>query len=62
MDGHDSVWHSARAAEYKEEIDEQAKKLKKDEKAAFFETVDHARYSEVNEELFEQILTTFGKA
>lgn len=61
-DGHDSVWHSSRAAEYKEEIDAQAKKLKKDEKVAFFEKIDHARYSEVNEELFEQILTAFDKS
>lgn len=61
-DGHDSVWHSFRAAEYKEEIDEQAKKMNKDEKAALFEKIDHAQYSEVNEELFEQILTTFEKA
>ena len=56
------MWHSTRAAEYKEEIDAQAKKLNDEEKAAFFEKVDHALYSEVNEELFEQILTTFEKA
>lgn len=61
-DGHDSVWHSFRAAEYKEEIDAQAKKMNKDEKVAFFEKIDHAKYSEVNQELFEQILTTFEKS
>ncbi|MDE6411902.1 MAG: alpha/beta hydrolase [Clostridia bacterium] len=61
-DGHDSVWHSSRAAEYKEEIDAQAKELKKDERAAFFEKIDHALYSEVNEELFQEILTAFEKS
>lgn len=58
-DGHDSVWHSFRAAEYKKEIDTLAKRLKEEEKVAFFEKIDHAQYSEVNGELFTQILTTF---
>lgn len=61
-DGHDSVWHSFRAAEYKKEIDAQAKKLKGEEKRLFFEKIDHEQYSEVNEELLEQILATFERA
>lgn len=61
-DGHDSIWHSFRAAQYKKEVDDKLAELRTEEQKAYLQTVDHALYSEVNEELFEQILNLFRHA
>lgn len=64
--GHDTVWHSAAACEYRANLDPQIKAVKKsktmsyEEKVAFFEGIDHRLYSEVNKELFEKIVQTFN--
>ena len=62
-DGHDSVWHSFRAEEYRREVDEKAKEMDDEaQRREFFATVDHERYSEVNDALFEGIITAFERA
>ena len=63
--GHDNVWHSERSAQYRSDLEGEIKRVKKDktmsyeEKAAFFEGIDHRLYSEINEELFEKIIKMF---
>lgn len=63
--GHDTVWHSEASARYRSELEAEIKSVKKsktmtyEEKAAFFNGIDHRLYSEVNAELFEKIVTMF---
>ena len=63
--GHDTVWHSVASAQYQASLESEIKSLKKDkaksreEKAAFFEKIDHRLYSEVNQELFDKIVKMF---
>ena len=66
---HNNIWHSVRAANYQKEVESQLKKLQiekggkltDDEKREFYKSVDHTLYSEVNEELMEQIVAMFDK-
>ena len=66
---HDNIWHSVRSAVYQQEVESQLKKLQKekgekltdDEKREFYKSVDHALYSEVNEELMQQIVAMFDQ-
>ena len=63
--GHDTVWHSKASAQYRREMDGKIKAVKKDkdmpyeEKVAFFDTIDHRLYSEVNAELMKKIVKRF---
>lgn len=65
--GHNGIWHSVEAESYVKSVEAERKELEKDGKltdmqlAAFYETVDHRRYSEVNPELIELIFKTFEK-
>ncbi len=67
---HNNIWHSPDAALYQMEVESELKllaiekggELTDDEKRAFYETVDHRRYSAVNEDLMSLILDTFDKA
>ncbi|MBO5224624.1 MAG: alpha/beta fold hydrolase [Clostridia bacterium] len=64
---HNNIWHSDRSALYQQEVAsklrllriQKGKDLTYDEKADFYKTVDHALYSEVNEELMDLIVSTF---
>ncbi|MCH5351734.1 MAG: alpha/beta fold hydrolase [Clostridiales bacterium] len=66
--GHDTVWHSVASAEYQAELEKTIKAVKKnksmsyDEKVAYFNTIDHRLYSEVNGELFDKIVAMFDRA
>ena len=63
--GHRSIWHSKASTEYRSRLDPEIKSIKKnktkpyEEKAAFFEGIDHRLYSEVNTELFKKIVKMF---
>ena len=65
-----SVWRSAKAVSYQDQVKKELDKLKKakgkewthDDEAAFCAGIDHDLYSAVNEELFEKALSTFEKA
>ncbi len=67
---HTGIWHSAAAEEYVHTVaaqlqqleSEQGRALTAEELTAFYETVDHRLYSEVNPELMQLILETFEKA
>ena len=67
---HDNIWHSVEAAAYQSEVASGLKLLKKqkgdkmtrEEIAAYYNTVDHAKYSAVNKELFEEIIKLFDGA
>ena len=67
---HNNIWHSARAAAYQKEVESRLKKLQlekgdkltTEEKREFYKSVDHALYSEVNEELMEEIIDLFEQA
>ena len=67
---HDNIWHSVEAAAYQSEVASGLKLLKKqkgdkmtrEEIAAYSNTVDHAKYSAVNKELFEEIIKLFDGA
>lgn len=63
---HTGIWHSIKSGEYQNQVKAEYKALEKakgeltyEEKAAFYATVDHALYSEVNEELMRQIVQMF---
>lgn len=64
---HTGIWHSADALAYQEEVKNQlqlletqkGEKLTEEEKADFYKTVDHARYSAVNQELMKKIVKMF---
>ena len=68
--GHDSIWHSKRSAEYKEEINAklaEIKKIKDDKEREtamkeLTESVDNDLYSEVNEELMSNIVRMYNDA
>lgn len=67
--GHNTILHSKRAVAYQEKVKADLKALKKEkdrnltkeELVAFCEGVDHALYSEVNEELMGEIVSMFNK-
>jgi hypothetical protein len=67
---HNNIWHSVESAVYQDVVKSKLKlleiekgaKLTYEEKVAFYKTVDHELYSQVNEELFKIILDTFDKA
>jgi len=64
---HTSLWHSLRSIAYMKEIESELKllamkkgaELTDDERRAFYKTVDHRLFSEVNEQLMHQILHIF---
>ena len=66
---HDNIWHSKESAAYQLEVAselalleiQKGKALTDEEKAAFYKTVDHRLYSEVNEELFGEVLRMFNR-
>lgn len=66
--GHDSIWHSTDAMQYQKWVKAQFKELNREEEmtyeeqAAFYSTVDHDRYSAINEELFSTIVRMFDEA
>lgn len=67
---HDDIWHSVDSVAYRAEIQSELKlmainkgsSLTDDERREFYKTVDHKRYSAVNEELMELIIKTFDNA
>ena len=67
---HDTIWRSAKAVDYQEQVKKELEALKKakgkewtkDDEAAFVAGVDHALYSAVNTDLFEKAVETFEKA
>ena len=62
-DGHDSVWHSARSAAYRIEVDKAAAKIKDyKEKVEFYKTVDNRLYSEINYELLDRIIAMYNNS
>lgn len=66
---HTGIWHSEDAEEYAAQVqtaleqaeEEKGEELTYEEKVAFYQTIDHHRYSAVNEELFQEIFQTFEK-
>ena len=63
LSGHSTIWHSEEAVAYQQEVKKHLKSLSdKAEKQAYVATVDHRLYSEINEELFDKILTMFKTA
>ena len=68
--GHNTILHSPRAVAYQEKVGKDLKRLKKEygreltqeELAEFCNGIDHALYSEVNQEMMQEILTMFNKA
>ncbi len=66
---HMGIWHSREAEAYVLQVEadlkrleeEKGTKLTDEEKAAYYATVDHRLYSDVNGELVELILETFDK-
>lgn len=67
LGGHDSIWHSERATKYKKQIEEQLSQLKSDKAEQdkleeFYKSVDNELYSEVNDELMDNIIKMFNKA
>ena len=64
---HTGIWHSERSEIYQKQIKTELKALEKAkgreltyaEKTEFYSTVNHALYSEVNQELMQQIVQTF---
>lgn len=65
---HNNIWHSSACISYKNEIKktlllkeiEKGSPLSDDEKREFIKTVNHSLYSEINYELFNQVLTVFN--
>ena len=66
---HTGIWHSERSVQYQKQVKTELKALEKEkgreltyaEKADFIERVNHALYSEVNEELMQQIVALFDE-
>ena len=66
---HNNIWHSIASCVYQSEVESGLKKLRMnkgedltdEEKKAYYRTVDHALYSEINGSLFEQILDMFNR-
>ena len=67
---HTGIWHSDASEEYQRKIAselkllemERGRALTDEEKAVFYQSVDHRLYSEVNKELLELIFDTFERA
>ncbi len=61
--GHDNIWHSERSVIYRKEVDEQMKEYKKDINTlrSYVASVDHHLYSEVDEELMNEIALMFER-
>ena len=67
--GHNTILHSERAVAYQKQVEKELKQLKKEcdreltqeEKAAFCNRIDHALYSEVNEEMMQAIVNMFNQ-
>ncbi len=68
--GHDSIWHSSSAAEYKKDVEKSIAQLKEqkgddlsdEELAEFYKTIDHQKYSEINFALFDEIISMYKDA
>lgn len=66
---HTGIWHSREAEEYVRTVESELKllawqkgdELTYEEKVAFYQTVDHRLYSDVNRELVDLMLETFEK-
>lgn len=66
---HTGIWHSDAAEEYARKLQsdvkcfeiENGRKMTYEEQVAFYRTVDHRLYSEVNQELMTKIIATFEK-
>lgn len=66
---HTGIWHSLDAEQYAAEVkagldrleEQKGRDLTDEEKAAYYRTVDHRRYSAVNEQLFAEIFATFDR-
>ncbi len=66
---HLGIWHSVEAEQYRLQVEQQLQALEEQngrplthaQKAAFYETVDHRLYSDVNPQLMELIFKTFEK-
>lgn len=64
---HNGIWHSADAAIYRQQVTSGLNRLElqkgapltHEERAAYYETVDHALYSEVNSRLMDRIVQMF---
>ncbi len=67
---HNNIWHSEAAACYQLKVAsdlkllafQKGRELTYEEKAAYYQTVDHALYSEVNEDLMKEIVALFDRA
>ena len=67
LGGHDSIWHSERAAEYRQKVADDLKKLKDitgdefsvNELIECYSKVDYELYSEINYELMADVLKTY---
>ncbi len=65
--GHDTIWHSQRAVTYQTQVKNKLKLLEKQkedelseqELKAFYKTVDHELYSEVNYDLLRRVVALF---
>lgn len=65
--GHDSIWHSARAVAYQQDVKRDLERIKKqrgkdftyDEQVEFYRFVNHEIYSEINQELFDRAQKIF---
>ena len=68
--GHNSILHSLDSIAYQNEISNRLERLKtqnngklsNEDEAAFYKTVDHDLYSEVNQELMDKIMHMFHNA
>ena len=66
---HTGIWHSLEAEAYVQQVEKELQALEEEkgtpltneEKAAYYATVDHRLYSDVNDELVELVLKTFDK-
>ena len=58
---HTGIWHCDEAESYVLQVAQQVQSMTDAQKATFYETVDHRRYSQVNAELIELIFETFEK-
>lgn len=67
---HNNIWHSKESAEYQAKVKaelkalerKKGKKLTEEEKKAFYKSVNHHLYSQVNEELMQMAVDMFNKA
>lgn len=64
--GHESLMHSLESIKYKQSVDEQLAKLKKEEgfdevkEREFIASVNHSLYSQVNKELLDKMIEVFN--